>query len=75
MLNLSAYYVFGIPLALFFAFKLEYGLHGLWMGLTFSLIYCAVLGTWLCVRTDWEKEVAKAQRRLQGEEDQKVTIV
>lgn len=70
MLNLSAYYGFGIPAAVFFAFKLGYGLHGLWMGLTISLVYCALMGTWLCVRTDWEEEVAKVQSRLR-EEDKK----
>lgn len=34
------------------------------MGLTFSLVYCAVLGIWLCIRTDWEREVEKVQERL-----------
>jgi MATE family multidrug resistance protein len=74
MLSLSGYYIFGIPLGVFFAFKLQYGLHGLWMGLTFSLIYCAVLGTWLCVRTDWDREVQKVRDRLR-EEDKKRRVV
>ncbi len=46
------------------------GLHGLWYGLTVSLIYCAVFGTLLCVRTDWDHEVAKVMARLK-EEDKK----
>jgi MATE family multidrug resistance protein len=70
MLNLSAYYTFGIPSGIYFAFKLKLGLHGLWMGLTFSLIYCAVIGTWICIRTDWNREVQKVQNRLK-EEDKK----
>jgi len=74
MLSLSGYYILGIPLGMFFAFKLHYGLHGLWMGLTFSLIYCALLGTWLCVRTNWEREVQKVQDRLK-EEDKRRRVV
>jgi len=68
MLSISGYYVFGIPLGIFFAFKLHYGLHGLWTGLTLALIYCSVLETWFCVRTDWEMEVQKVQDRLKEED-------
>ena len=71
LLNLSAYYAFGIPLGIYLAFSLEYGLHGLWMGLTFSLVYCALLGTWLCVRTDWEREVEKVQERITSGDNKK----
>jgi len=41
------------------------------MGLTFSLVYCAFLGTWLCIRTDWEKEVEKVQERIRREDRRK----
>jgi MATE family multidrug resistance protein len=74
MLSLSGYYIFGIPLGVFFAFKLQYGLQGLWMGLTLALVYCAVLGTWLCLRTDWDREVQKVQDRLR-EEDKRRKVV
>ena len=40
------------------------GLHGLWLGLTVSLVYCAALGTYLCLRTDWEREVKKVVERV-----------
>ncbi|SJL03933.1 uncharacterized protein ARMOST_07290 [Armillaria ostoyae] len=70
LLNLSAYYIIGIPLGILLAFKAGMGLHGLWYGLTVSLIYCAVFGTLLCVRTDWDHEVAKVMARLK-EEDKK----
>lgn len=43
------------------------GLHGLWIGLTVSLIYCAVLGTWIALRADWERQVEKAEKRLASE--------
>ncbi|KAH7880040.1 mate-domain-containing protein [Lentinula edodes] len=44
------------------------GLRGLWTGLTVSLVYCAVLGTILCLMTDWEHEVDKVRARLRAEE-------
>ncbi|KAK0489073.1 MATE efflux family protein [Armillaria novae-zelandiae] len=68
LLNLSAYYIIGIPLGILMAFKAGMGLHGLWYGLTISLIYCAVFGTLLCIRTDWNHEVAKVMARLKEED-------
>jgi len=32
--------------------------------MTLALIYCAVLGSWVCFRTDWNKEVVKVIQRL-----------
>ncbi|KDR72491.1 hypothetical protein GALMADRAFT_252589 [Galerina marginata CBS 339.88] len=68
LLNLSAYYIFGIPLGIYLAFTRQMGLHGLWLGLTFSLVYCAVIGTWISVRTDWDREVDKVMHRLKEED-------
>ncbi|KAJ6501268.1 MATE efflux family protein [Mycena vulgaris] len=67
LLNLSAYYIIGIPFGAWLAFNLDYGLHGLWIGLTVSLVYCAVFGTLLCVRTDWDHEVRKVLARINAE--------
>ncbi|KAJ7255220.1 MATE efflux family protein [Mycena rebaudengoi] len=68
LLNLSAYYIIGIPFGAWLAFRWDMGLHGLWIGLTVSLVYCAVLGTLLCVRTDWDHEVKKVMARLNAED-------
>ncbi|EIN09142.1 MATE efflux family protein [Punctularia strigosozonata HHB-11173 SS5] len=69
MLNLSAYYIIGIPFGIWLSFRKDMGLEGLWIGLTVSLIYASVFGVWLCLRTDWAKEVQKVQKRV--EEDHK----
>ncbi|KAJ6556154.1 mate-domain-containing protein [Mycena capillaripes] len=68
-LNLSAYYIIGLPFGVFLTFypKTHMGLYGLWIGLTISLVYCAFFGTWICVRTDWNKEVCKVRERLAKE--------
>ena len=68
MLSISAYYIFGLPLGILLAFKLHYGLRGMWISLTFALAYCGVVGTWLSLRTVWNVEVQKVQERLEEED-------
>jgi MATE family multidrug resistance protein len=41
------------------------GLHGLWYGLTVSLIYGSTVGVWLGLKTDWNREVEKVRKRLE----------
>jgi MATE family multidrug resistance protein len=64
LLNLSAYYVIGIPFGVWLTFKMGMGLVGLWVGITISLIYCSGWGTYLCMTTDWQREVKKVSDRL-----------
>ena len=54
-------------------FKHDFGLYGLWIGLTLALIYGSVWVVVACVRTDWNEEVRKVQARLAVE--QKYSIV
>ncbi|KAJ3738504.1 multidrug/Oligosaccharidyl-lipid/Polysaccharide flippase [Lentinula detonsa] len=58
VLNISAYYVFGIPFGIYLAFSssTNLGLASLWVGLTVALVYCAGFGVAMSVWTpDWEK--------------------
>lgn len=54
-------------MGLFLAFNRGTGLVGLWVGLTAALIYSAIVGVWLCVRADWDKEVQKVRDRVERE--------
>ncbi|KAF8531340.1 mate-domain-containing protein [Gautieria morchelliformis] len=67
LLNLSAYYMIGIPLGVYLAFKRDMKILGLWVGLTVALVYCAIVGVWLCVRADWDAEVQKVRNRVERE--------
>ncbi|KAG1762822.1 MATE efflux family protein [Suillus occidentalis] len=60
----SGYYGIGIPFGVWLAFKMDIGLVGLWVGITAALVYCSAWGTYLCITTDWQKEVRKALDRL-----------
>lgn len=74
--TLSAYYVLGIPLGLYLAFdpSIKMGLYGIWIGLTASLIYSAVIGCWLCLRTDWDEEVRRVRASLYREQQRAIKI-
>ncbi|THH17466.1 hypothetical protein EW146_g3355 [Bondarzewia mesenterica] len=67
MLNISAYYIVGIPLGIFLAFKQSMGLKGLWVGLTVALCGCALILLWIVLKTDWEREEKKVRIRLEAE--------
>ncbi|KAJ3730928.1 mate-domain-containing protein [Lentinula guzmanii] len=70
VLNISAYYVFGIPFGIYLAFSssTHLGLAGLWVGLTVALVYCAGFGLAMSVWTpDWEKEAEKVEKRVERE--------
>jgi len=62
--DVSAYYIIGIPLGLWLTFKKDLDLPGLWYGLTAALVYGSTLGIWLCVTTNWDREVEKVVQRL-----------
>ncbi|RPD65257.1 MATE efflux family protein [Lentinus tigrinus ALCF2SS1-7] len=67
LLNLSAYYVIGIPFGIWLAFWHDMKLHGLWIGLTVSLVYSAAFGIWICLRANWDREVEKVRIRLEAD--------
>ncbi|KAH7911169.1 MATE efflux family protein [Hygrophoropsis aurantiaca] len=67
LLNLSAYYVLGIPLGIWLAFSRNMRLSGLWLGLTVALVYSSAWGIYLCLKTDWQREVKKVMDRLATE--------
>ncbi|WCJ24234.1 MATE efflux family protein [Euphorbia peplus] len=64
-INLGAYYFVAIPCALLFAFVLHLRGMGLWTGIICGLLVQIVALITVNVRTDWDKEAAKAKKRVQ----------
>ncbi|XP_057440431.1 protein DETOXIFICATION 9-like [Lotus japonicus] len=62
--NLGAYYLVGIPIALVLGFVLHLNAKGLWIGILTGSILQAIILAVVTVVTDWEKEGWKARERI-----------
>jgi len=60
MFNLVAYWVLGLPLAGFLAFKMNLGVIGLWIGLATCASFNGVAMTIAMVRMQWKVEALRA---------------
>lgn len=64
--NLSAYYLVGIPAALCFAFLYHFGGMGLWLGIICGLVVQMLLLLFITFSTNWDKEALKAKNGVFG---------
>ena len=68
--SLNVLCVLGIPFGIRLAFWRGMHLHGLWIGLTVSLVFSAAIGIWISLSTNWDHEVEKVRRRLAADHKQ-----
>ncbi|XP_072999751.1 protein DETOXIFICATION 52-like [Typha latifolia] len=59
--NLGAFYLVGMPVAVGLGFGLGIGFVGLWMGLLAAQVCCAGLMLYVVGTTDWEAQARRAQ--------------
>ncbi|CAM0910309.1 unnamed protein product [Alopecurus aequalis] len=59
--NLGAFYLVGMPVAVLLAFGLGVGFVGLWVGLLAAQVCCAALMLCVVGSTDWEAQARRAQ--------------
>jgi len=64
LINISGFYCVGIPVSLWLAFKLQWGLFGLWWGLTVGMTSAVIAGGYVCLTTNWQQEVERVMTRL-----------
>ncbi|ODO05207.1 MATE family multidrug resistance protein [Cryptococcus wingfieldii CBS 7118] len=66
LINLTSYYIIGLPFGLWLAFTptLELGLIGLWVGLSVALMYASLLSALLVWRANWPRAVERVRERL-----------
>jgi len=67
LLNLVSYYIIGIPIGIYLAFKHDMKLWGLWIGITIALVSTGVIGGLIAVWVDWDHETKKVMDRLESE--------
>ncbi|CAI9787656.1 unnamed protein product [Fraxinus pennsylvanica] len=72
--NVGCYYVIGIPLGSVLGFKFKLGAKGIWSGMLGGTALQTIILLWVTIRTDWNKEVENARRRLQNWEDGKEEV-
>ncbi|KAI9072990.1 hypothetical protein K1719_045023 [Acacia pycnantha] len=69
--NVGCYYGVGIPLGCVMGFVFKLGAKGIWVGMLGGTMMQTIILVWITARTDWNKEVEEALKRLNKWEDQK----
>ncbi|KAJ4970000.1 hypothetical protein NE237_003099 [Protea cynaroides] len=62
--NVGCYYIVGIPLGVLLGFKYNFGAKGIWTGMIGGTTMQTIILLWVTFRTDWNKEVEQAMKRL-----------
>uniref|UniRef100_A0ACD5VD18 Uncharacterized protein n=1 Tax=Avena sativa TaxID=4498 RepID=A0ACD5VD18_AVESA len=62
--NVGCYYVIGVPLGCILGFYFDFGAAGIWSGMLGGILMQTVILLWVTFRTNWNKEVEEAIRRL-----------
>ncbi|CAM0958462.1 unnamed protein product [Alopecurus aequalis] len=67
--NIGCYYVVGVPLGCLLGFYFDLGAAGIWSGMVGGTLMQTVILLWVTFRTNWQKEVDEATKRLHKWED------
>ncbi|XP_022746517.1 protein DETOXIFICATION 53-like [Durio zibethinus] len=70
-INFCSFYLVGLPIAAYAAFKLKMDLLGLWFGLAAAQATCMCMMICTLVFTDWNYQAKRAKELTQGTEDHK----
>ncbi|OAY86005.1 protein DETOXIFICATION 40-like [Ananas comosus] len=73
--NVGCYYIVGVPLGVLLGFKFNLGAKGIWGGMIGGTFMQTLILLWVTFRTDWNKEVQEAMKRLDKWEDKKQPLL
>ncbi|KAH9744730.1 protein DETOXIFICATION 40 [Citrus sinensis] len=73
--NVGCYYVVGVPVGSLLGFYFNLGAKGIWSGMIGGTVMQTLILIWVTFRTDWNKEVQEALKRLDRWEDKKKPLL
>ncbi|TKY66966.1 TRANSPARENT TESTA protein 12 [Spatholobus suberectus] len=73
--NVGCYYGIGIPLGSLLGFYFKLSAKGIWLGMLAGMVLQTIILVWITFRTDWNKEVEEAAKRLNKWEDKTEPLV
>ncbi|CAL9164713.1 protein DETOXIFICATION 40-like [Musa acuminata AAA Group] len=73
--NVGCYYIVGVPAGCFLGFKFGLGVTGIWCGLIAGTVIQTLILLVVTFRTDWNKEVEEAKKRLDKWEDKEEPLL
>ncbi|CAA7048576.1 unnamed protein product [Microthlaspi erraticum] len=62
--NVGCYYIVGIPIGCILGFTFDFQAKGIWTGMIGGTLMQTLILLYVTYRTDWDKEVEKARKRL-----------
>ena len=71
ILNVLAYFVVGIPLAWFFAFRKDMGIPGIWTALIIACVLLTLSYNYVISRIDWDALITIIEERTRNEQTMK----
>ncbi|CAA7048579.1 unnamed protein product [Microthlaspi erraticum] len=69
--NISCYYIVGIPVGCILGFTFDFQAKGIWTGMIGGTLMQTLILLYVTYRTDWDKEVEEARKRLDMWDDKK----
>ncbi|XP_015965008.1 protein DETOXIFICATION 29-like [Arachis duranensis] len=76
--NITCYYLIGVPLGLFLGFKLDLGVIGIWSGMMSGTILQSCVLFFMVYKTNWNKEASLAEDRIKkwgGSKDSEENLI
>ncbi|KAM0828174.1 hypothetical protein ACQ4PT_067721 [Festuca glaucescens] len=62
--NITTYYLIGIPLGTILGYVLGYHVKGVWVGMLLGTLVQTIVLLFITIRTDWDKQVEVTRQRL-----------
>ena len=69
--NFIGYFICGLPLSWYCAFKLEMGIAGIWIGPTFAAAFLSITYNMMIASVDWRELINTIEERTRQENEMK----